>query len=549
MAVWAIFIASIIAFMGFGLVDPILPVISEQLNASATQVTLLFTGYNAVMALAMLVTGLITTKLGIKKTLISGVIIIALFSTFCGLVPQVETMILLRCVWGLGNALFVATALTALLDYSVKSVASTIILFEAAVGIGFSVGPLLGGILGQFAWNYPFFGVGIMMALSFILLVALLKTNKEKEEDNVPKRKISILDPIRVAVKYDYIRTYGFIAFLYNFGFFTLFAYAPFILGLDALGIGLVFLAWGILVAVTSVIIAPRLEEKVGILKPMYFVLGIFAILLLVLGICVEIQWVAILCVILSGAIIGTNNTLTSTAVMGNSPVDRPTTSASYNFLRFIGSAIAPFLAGYLGETISDSTPFIVGGVIVICAILVMYLKRDIVSKVDSGEVKATEHTRKVKEFMIDDVVTIKDDATVRELLELLNTKHIGGVPVVDDDNKIQAMLSDGDIIRYLTPKENVYDFVYNIYIEEESDEYILDKKINGTVYDLIKDQGLDTRRLFTIGKEENFEKAMNILSKHHFKKLPVVDSEGKLEGIISRGDINSTLFNIISKL
>lgn len=547
MAVWALFITAVIAFMGFGLVDPILPVISEQLGASQTQSTLLFTGYNAVMAVAMLVTGIITVKWGIKRTLSTGVIIIAIFSTLCGLSNQVETVILLRCVWGFGNSLFVATALTALLDYSIKDVAATIILFESAVGIGFSVGPLLGGVLGQFAWYYPFFGVGIMMAIAFVLLLFLLKSKKEKEE--APKRKISILDPVRVAIKYDYIRTYGLIAFLYNFGFFTLFAYAPFILGLDALGIGLVFLVWGILVAITSVFLAPRLEEKVGIIKPMYAVLAVFAILLLIIGIFVDIQWVAIVCVILSGAIIGTNNTLTSTAVMGNSPVDRPTTSASYNFLRFIGSAIAPFLAGYLGETISNSTPFIVGGLIVLCAILVMYLKRDVVSKSESRDIKEGEHTRKVEEFMIKEVVTIEPTATVRELLQLINSKHVGGVPVVDENNKIRVMLSDGDIIRYLTPKENVYDFVYSVYIEEDAEQDVLDKKIDGTVEQLITSQNLDKRTLYTISKDENFEKAMNILSKHHFKKLPVVDKDGKLEGIISRGDINSTLFDIISKI
>ena len=174
MAVWALFITAVIAFMGFGLVDPILPVISEQLGASQTQSTLLFTGYNAVMAVAMLVTGIITVKWGIKRTLSTGVIIIAIFSTLCGLSNQVETVILLRCVWGFGNSLFVATALTALLDYSIKDVAAPIILFESAVGIGFSVGPLLGGVLGQFAWYYPFFGVGIMMTIAYVLLVFLL---------------------------------------------------------------------------------------------------------------------------------------------------------------------------------------------------------------------------------------------------------------------------------------------------------------------------------------------------------------------------------------
>lgn len=66
-AVWAVFFASIIAFMGLGLVDPILPAIANSLNASPSEVTLLFTSYNAVMAVAMLITGAISSRIGITS--------------------------------------------------------------------------------------------------------------------------------------------------------------------------------------------------------------------------------------------------------------------------------------------------------------------------------------------------------------------------------------------------------------------------------------------------------------------------------------------------
>lgn len=538
--------------MGFGLVDPILPVISSQLGASQSQVTLLFTGYNLVMAVTMLFTGKIASTLGIKKTLISGVIIIALFSSFSGMIPNVESIILLRCVWGFGNALFIATALTAIMNYSTGDADKPIMLFETAVGIGFSAGPLLGGILGQLKWSYPFFGVGTMMAISFILLLVLLPSSKKDKslKNNVSPKNISIFDPINAIAKSKHIRTFGIVAFLYNFGFFTLFAYAPFVLGLDAIGIGLVFLVWGILVALTSVIIAPKIKDKIGSVKSIYGILSLFLILFIILGIWTNTQWLTILCVILSGAVIGTSNTLLTTAVMEGSPIDRPTTSAAYNFLRFIGSAIAPFLAGIIGESISPHAPFFVGGAVVLCGIIFMYLNRNkIFTETSKEDYKIQEYSEKVEDFMIKDVVSIKSNAKVRELLELINNNNIGGVPVVDDNNKLKVVISDGDIIRYLTPKENVHDFIYDIYIEEESTQEVLDKKINKTIEDLIINQNLNKKEIFTIRKEESFEKAMKILSKHHFKKLPVVNSEGKIEGIISRGDINSTLFNIIAKI
>ena len=139
-SVWAVFFACIIAFMGLGLVDPILPAIAKQLDASPSQVTLLFTSYNAVMAVAMLVTGVITSRIGMKKTLLSGIVIIAVFSALGGLSNGIWELVSLRGGWGLGNALFVATALTAIVTLSNSGNAKAIILYEAAIGLGISVG-------------------------------------------------------------------------------------------------------------------------------------------------------------------------------------------------------------------------------------------------------------------------------------------------------------------------------------------------------------------------------------------------------------------------
>lgn len=144
-AVWAVFFACIIAFMGLGLVDPILPAIAEKLHASQSQVTLLFTSYNAVMAIAMLITGMISSRLGIKWTLLCGIVIIAIFSALGGFSNNIWALVGLRGGWGLGNALFVATALAAIVSLSTSGTAKAIILYEAAIGLGISVGPLLGG--------------------------------------------------------------------------------------------------------------------------------------------------------------------------------------------------------------------------------------------------------------------------------------------------------------------------------------------------------------------------------------------------------------------
>ncbi|WP_026575145.1 MFS transporter [Bacillus sp. UNC438CL73TsuS30] len=382
-AVWAVFFACIIAFMGLGLVDPILVTISEKLHATPSQTTLLFTSYNAVMAVAMLITGMISSRLGIKWTLLSGIVIIAVFSALGGLSNNIWALVGLRGGWGLGNALFVATALAAIVSLSNSGTAKAIILYEAAIGLGISVGPLLGGWLGGMSWRGPFLGVASLMVIAFIGLIALMPNAKPK---NVSQAKTSLKDPFK-ALKHRSLLVFGIAAALYNFGFFTLLAFAPFVMGLDEHGIGFVFLGWGILLAVTSVFMAPILQRRFGTVKSMCFMLTIFAIVLAIMGIWTSTQWVVIAAVIFAGALLGNNNTLITTAVMNSAPVERSTASAAYSFLRFIGGAIAPYFAGKLAEWYNPSTPFYVGAAFVLISVIFIALNHNHIKHVDNAEV------------------------------------------------------------------------------------------------------------------------------------------------------------------
>lgn len=368
--------------MGLGLVDPILPAIAHKLNASQSEVTLLFTSYNAVMAVAMLVTGAISSRLGIKGTLLSGIVIIALFAALGGSSNGIWTLIGLRGGWGLGNALFVATALSAIVMLSKSGTAKAIILYEAAIGLGISVGPLLGGELGSISWRGPFFGVAILMVVAFISLSIMMPKSTAPKS---ARPKTSILDPFR-ALKHRSLVVFGVAACLYNFGFFTLMAYAPFVMDLNERGLGYVFLGWGVFLAITSVFMAPVLQRKFGTVKSMCWMLFLFGLVLLAMGIWTSTQWVIIAAVIVAGGLLGNNNTLITTGVMNAAPVERSTASAAYSFLRFIGGAIAPYTAGKLAEHFNHHVPFIVGAGFVILSVLFIWMNKKHINHVDQVE-------------------------------------------------------------------------------------------------------------------------------------------------------------------
>ncbi|MDQ3862534.1 MAG: MFS transporter, partial [Actinomycetota bacterium] len=214
-----------------------------------------------------------------------------------------------------------------------------------------------------------------LMLIGFVSILVLLPSIPTTE------RKSSIFDPLR-ALKYHGLLTLGLTALCYNFGFFTMLAYTPFPLGLDAHGLGLVFFGWGVLLAVTSVFLAPRIQERFGTLPTMYAMLVLIALDLLVMGLGISSRVVLIVAVILGGAFLGVNNTLITTAVMQASPVERPVASAAYSFVRFGGGAVAPFLAGKLAEWFIPSVPFYVGAGATAISILVLVSGRAYLQKV-----------------------------------------------------------------------------------------------------------------------------------------------------------------------
>jgi MFS transporter, ACDE family, multidrug resistance protein len=93
---------------------------------------------------------------------------------------------------------------------------------------------------------------------------------------------------------------------------------------------------------------------------------------LLVIAVFTSSQLVLIVAVIVSGAFVGLNNTLTTQAVMLVAPVDKPVASAAYGFVRFIGGGLAPFAASKLAADLNVHVPFYLGAATVAAAIGVL---------------------------------------------------------------------------------------------------------------------------------------------------------------------------------
>ena len=375
--------------MGIGLVDPILPAIAENLSATPSQVSLLFTSYFLVTGTMMLVTGAVSSRIGGKKTLLGGLALISIFSALAGTSSTVGQLVGFRAGWGFGNALFVATALAVIVSVASGGKAVAVILYEAALGLGMATGPLAGAVLGGMHWRAPFYGTAILMALALLVLIAKLPATPP------PAEKTPLSAPLRVLTHKGFFGI-STSALFYNFAFFTILAFTPFILNYGAYGIGAVFFGWGVALAIFSVFVAPMIQNRVGTANTTLLTLAGLLIDLVLIGIFASHTAVAIALIVIAGALLGINNTMYTEMAMTVSDSPQPVASAAYNFVRWMGGAITPIAATSLGEHFGASVPYFVASGTLVFAILILLNSRNYIEvhepdHVDTADTQADE--------------------------------------------------------------------------------------------------------------------------------------------------------------
>ena len=122
-------------------------------------------------------------------------------------------------------------------------------------------------------------------------------------------------------------------------------------------------------------------------------------------------------------------------------------------------------------------------------------------------QAKQVATVKRAENGMIYDPVTIKQGSTVRDALALMAEYKIGGIPVVDDNRYLVGIVTNRDL-RF---------------------ERNMDKRI---------DEVMTKENLVTTNQSTDLEAASQILQYHKIEKLPVVDKEGKLIGLVTYKDI-----------
>lgn len=152
-----------------------------------------------------------------------------------------------------------------------------------------------------------------------------------------------------------------------------------------------------------------------------------------------------------------------------------------------------------------------------------------------------------VKDAMQKDVIKFKDVDTISYVANVLREKKISGAPIVDDDNKIMGIVSEGDIMRLIevhSPNVNLIlpaplDLIeLPVRMRLELDELAEGVVKAGSV--LVGE--IMTKEVFRAKEDVSISDAAQLMDRHNVNRLPVVDENDKLVGIITRGDIIGAL-------
>jgi len=136
---------------------------------------------------------------------------------------------------------------------------------------------------------------------------------------------------------------------------------------------------------------------------------------------------------------------------------------------------------------------------------------------------------------MVKDVISVSPDSSVKEVMATFVEKKVGGVPIMKKDGTLCGIVTDGDILRAIKPIDlQIQDyFSFITYIAEEDLDNRLREVAKREIIKIARTHGI-----VTVHPDDEMKTVINLLSKHHFKKLPVIDEENHVVGVISRGDV-----------
>lgn len=151
-------------------------------------------------------------------------------------------------------------------------------------------------------------------------------------------------------------------------------------------------------------------------------------------------------------------------------------------------------------------------------------------------------NNKKAKDIMTQDVIVAKKDDSLSNIAKLLIKEKIGGLPVVDNDNKVVGIISETDIMKKETYVEapHIINFMQGlIYLDDYKKLEEEMKRVSA-----YKVGDLMSKDIVKVFENDVFDDIANLMIKKSVNRVPVVDENNILKGIICRYDIIRAMYN-----
>ena len=365
---------------GFGLILPLLPFWAERLGANPTQVGLILTAYALAQFLFTPLLGAISDRFGRKPVILISLLIEALSFALTALAGSLWFLLAARFIGGLG-ASNIGTAQAVVADTTTPETrARGMGMIGAAIGLGFVVGPALGGALTGVSAGTPFWaamGVALVNAvLAFFLMPETRKARVATDGVALSARRPSLLAGWATALRHPAVTRLVLVNFLFTLAFTAMEAVFPLftqrVFGWQAVQNGYVFTYVGVIVVLMQGGLVGQIVKRIGERATMIAGLALLAagLLLLPFGLTLPVMLVAL--ALLSagdGAVSPTSSALLSFAA----PEDaQGATLGVAQGVAGLGRVIAPVAAGALfGSSLGAGSPYVVAGALALLALLV----------------------------------------------------------------------------------------------------------------------------------------------------------------------------------
>ena len=216
---FVIFLTVFIDMVGFGIVIPVLPLYAEHFHATPIEIGWLTGIYSGMQIIFMPILGRLSDRFGRRPVLIVSLAGTALGFLIMGWATSLPLLFAARIIDGAtgGN---IATAQAYIADISTPENRSRSMgLIGAAFGLGFTFGPMIGGIMSQISYGAPFYFAAALAAVNVVLLYFILPESLSPEYRSQPHERTRLAE----VFQHGHARLFGTIVATY---FFTITGFA-----------------------------------------------------------------------------------------------------------------------------------------------------------------------------------------------------------------------------------------------------------------------------------------------------------------------------------